>query len=145
MAWPLAVTFADKVILAGAVKLAPLEGEVSAMTGGARTVRRKFVVVQSDVSQTVSEIVAVPVWPEAGVTATDQFAPLLVKTIPLAGTKVGLEQAAETVRPGAGVCWSLTENASGPVPVFTLIVCAAIPVIDGGVFVTTGGAFVGTV
>ena len=98
MVWPLAVTVAARLTEAGAVKLAPVAGEVSDTTGAAKglTVRVKLVLVLSKPSLTVRVIVAVPVCPLAGVTVTERLAPLPPKTILTLGTRVGLEELAVT-------------------------------------------------
>ena len=122
MLCPFAVTFAARLTVAGAVKLPPLVGEERVMVGSGITVTRKFVVVQSEGSQTVTAMVDVPVWPAAGVTVMVQTLPLPLKAMFAAGTKEGFEELADTVRFAAGVCASPIMNASGPVLVFALMV-----------------------
>ena len=49
MVWPLAVTLAARLMVAGAVKAALLAGEVSAMVGGSRLVTVTLATVEATV------------------------------------------------------------------------------------------------
>jgi hypothetical protein len=60
-------------------------------------------------------MVAVPVWPLAGVTVMVRLEPEPPKTMPLLGTNVGFEELPETVRLPADVSRSPTMKLNGPV------------------------------
>src|SRR5262245_13174226 len=59
-------------------------------------------------------MVAVPVWPPAGVTVRVRLAPLPPKTRFAFGTSVGLDELRRTARRAAAVARSPTVKASGP-------------------------------
>jgi hypothetical protein len=96
------------------------------------TVSPKLVVVHSPARQTVTAMVAVPVWLVAGVRVMVQLVPLLLSTILVLGTRVGLDELAVTVRPVPVVPAWPTVNAKGPQLVLTLIVWLAIDEMVGG-------------
>jgi hypothetical protein len=83
-------------------------------------------------------IIALPVWPDAGVTVTVRLAPEPPKSIFPFGTKVVSVDTAHSVRFAAGVSASLTVNGSGAVDWPTETVWAGIVEIVGAVF--TGNA-----
>ena len=64
-------------------------------------------------SLTVSVMVAVPVWPAAGVTVTIRFELLPPRAMPAAGTKVVFDELAVMARLPAAVSASPTVNANG--------------------------------
>ena len=63
---------------------------MSLMVGAEFTVRTKVSLVLNEPSLTVTVIVAVPLWPLAGVTVTVRLAPLPPKTMLAFGTRVVL-------------------------------------------------------
>src|SRR5437879_9325303 len=97
-------------------------GIVRAVFDGALTVNRKLSLAVRLPSLTVTVLVAVPVWLRAGVTVTVRLAPEPPKTMLARGTKVGLEEAPETVRLPTAVCESPTVKAMAAVAVF----CGAV-------------------
>src|SRR5258706_13397290 len=82
-------------------------------------------------------MVALPVWPELGLTLTVRVEPLPLNVMPVDGTRVELEDLAVTARLPAGVCASPTVNANGPVEVPALMVQELILLIVGGVLIAT--------
>ena len=81
------------------------------------TVRRNESVALDVPSLTVTVIVAVPVWPLAGVIVTVRLLALPPKTIFAFGTSVVLEDPPVTTRLEAGVSASPTVNAMAGVAV----------------------------
>ena len=94
---------------------------VGAVFAVALTVNTKLSLAVRLPSLTVTVMVDVPVWLSAGVTVTVRFAPEPPKTMLATGTKVGLEEAPETVRLPTAVCASPTVKAIGAVAVFWLM------------------------
>src|SRR6266571_4966942 len=107
---------------------------VGAVFAVALTVSTKLSLAVKLPSLTVTVMVAVPVWLRAGVTVTVRLAPEPPKTMLAAGTKVGLEEAPETIRLPATVCASPTVKAIGAVAVFWLVDRSAMLEIVGAVF-----------
>src|SRR6266568_1720908 len=107
---------------------------VGAVFGVALTVNTKLLLAVRLPSLTVTVIVAVPVWLSAGVTVTVRLAPEPPKTMLAPGTKVGFEEAPETVRLPAAVCASPTVKAIGAVAVFWLVERLAMLEMVGAVF-----------
>ena len=85
----------------------PTDEKVTVVAGGAFTVRVNEREAERAPSLTKIVIVAVPVWPAAGVTVTVRPEPLPPKTILAVGTKVVLAEVPVSVRPDAGVSASL--------------------------------------
>src|SRR4051794_33784114 len=83
-------------------------------------------------SLTVMVIVAVPVWPEAGVTVTLRLAPLPPNTMLLVGTNMRFDELAVRVRLPTGVSASLIVNGKAAVAVFTVVDWSGISLIVGG-------------
>src|SRR5207247_174308 len=79
-------------------------------------------------------MVAVPVWLRAGVTVTVRLAPDPPKTMLATGTKVGLEEAPETIRLPAAVCESPTVSVISVVAGFCAVVWSAMVEMVGAVF-----------
>src|SRR6266568_5508443 len=94
---------------------------VGAVFAVALTVNTKLSLAVRLPSLTVTVMVAVPVWLEAGVTVTVRFAPEPPKTMLALGTKVGLEEAPETIRLPAAVCPSPIVNGIGAEAKFWLV------------------------
>src|SRR6266566_4240848 len=111
---------------------------VGAVLAVALTVNTKLSLAVRLPSLTVTVMVAVPVWLRAGVTVTVRLAPEPPKTMLPAGTKVGLEEAPETVRLPTAVWESPTVRAIGAVAVFCVVVWSVMLEIVGAVF---AGAF----
>src|SRR6266487_6194146 len=99
----------------------------------ALTVRRKLLLARNCPSLTLTVIVALPVWPVAGVTVTVRVVPLPPNTMLFSGTSVGLDELPLNVKLPAAVSTSPIVKFNGPVVPFTLIVWFAMPVIVGGV------------
>src|SRR5258706_309123 len=98
------------------------------------TVRTKLELAVACPSLTVTPIVLVPLWPAAGVTVTVRFAPDPPNIILPIGDKVGLEEAALSVRLPAGVIVSPITKPIGPVELSSFRVWAGMAVMVGGVF-----------
>src|SRR4051812_37942818 len=88
----------------------------------ASTVRIKLVLVVACPSPTLTVIVAVPLWLAAGVTVTVRLAPLPPNTIPVSGTRVGLDEPLLKVRLAAAVSTSPIVKPSAAVAESRLIV-----------------------
>src|SRR6266496_2828820 len=99
----------------------------------ALTVNRKFVLVLSCPSLTVTVIVAVPFWLASGVTVTVQFEPDPPKTMLLVGTNAGSDEFLSRLRFTAAASPSSMVNEIAPVDVSSLIAWSAMLVIVGGV------------
>src|SRR5205807_1146577 len=106
---------------------------VGGVFAGALTVNTKLSLAVRLPSLTVTVMVAVPAWLRAGVTVAVRLAPEPPKTMLAAGTKVGLEEAPETIRLPATVCASPTLKAIGAVAVFWLVDRSAMLEIVGRV------------
>src|SRR6266851_3623974 len=106
---------------------------VGAVFAGALTVSTKLLLALRLPSLTVTVMVAVPVWLRAGVTVTVRLAPEPPRTMLAAGTRVGLEEARDTIRLPVAVCASPTVKAMGAVAVFWLMDRSAMLEIVGGV------------
>src|SRR5438477_6488323 len=106
---------------------------VGAVFAAALTVSTKLSLALRLPSLTLTVMVAVPVWLRAGVTVTVRLAPEPPKTMLPDGTRVGLEEAPETIRLPAAVCASPTVKALGAVAVFWLVDGSAMLEIVGGV------------
>ena len=103
------------------------------MVGGAFTVSTKLLVaVNPPPSVTVSEMVARPLCPVAGVTVTVRAAPVPPTTIFAVGTNVLLLETPAIVNEVSGVKSSPTVNGNAAVEVPALISTFAILVMDGG-------------
>src|SRR6476469_9331740 len=83
-------------------------------------------------SLTVTVIVALPVWPAAGVTVTVRFEPLPPNTMFAFGTRVVLEELPVTVRFVACVSGSPMVNGIAGVGVFTMVVLFVMSLMTGG-------------
>ena len=81
------------------------------------TVSTKLVLLVACPSLTRKVMVAVPLWPGAGVTVAVRLVPLPPNTTLALGTRVGLEELAVSTRLFTAVSASLTVKASGPVEV----------------------------
>jgi hypothetical protein len=90
--------------------------------GNELTVTTKFVLTVNSPSLTLTVIVAVPLCPAVGVTATVRLAPLPPTTMLLNGTKLRFDELVLTVRLPTAVSTSPTVKLKGPVEVFTLTV-----------------------
>src|SRR6476646_2661333 len=86
---------------------------------GALTVTAKLSLEEFTPSLTVIVMVAVPVWPAAGVIVRVRLEPLPPKTILLVGMSVGLEEFLRKTRLFTGVSESAMVNAMGPIAVST--------------------------
>src|SRR6266568_2422015 len=106
---------------------------VGAVFGVALTVNTKLLLAVRLPSLTVTVMVEVPVWLRAGVMVTVRLAPEPPKTMLAPGTKVGLEEAPETIRLPAAVCASPTVKAIGAEAKFWLVDRSAMLEIVGGV------------
>ena len=96
------------------------------------TVRRKLVLVLYCPSLTVKVMVAVPDWPETGVTVTVRLLPLPPKTTFSLGTNAGLEEFALKARLATGVSASPMVKLSGPVEPSTGMVWLGMLLMVGG-------------
>src|SRR6266550_794755 len=85
------------------------------------TVRRKLSLARNCPSLTLTVIVALPVWPVAGVTVTVRVVPLPPNTMLFSGTSVGFDELPLNVKLPAGVSASLIVNAMAAVGVFTAV------------------------
>src|SRR5438477_566721 len=108
-------------------------GRVWGRVGGEFTVSTRLSLALRLQSLKLTVMVAVPVWLRAGVTVTVRLAPEPPKTMLPDGTRVGLEEAPETIRLPAAVCASPTVKALGAVAVFWLVDKSAMLEIVGGV------------
>src|SRR4051812_26467340 len=82
-------------------------------------------------SFTDTVIVAVPVWPVAGVTVTVRLLPLPLKTILALGTRAVLDELPARVRLAIGVSASLIVNGMAAVGVLTVVVWLAMALMVG--------------
>src|SRR6266487_1481966 len=85
------------------------------------TVRRKLSLADNCPSLTLTVIVALPVWPVAGVTVTVRVAPLPPNAMLFSGTSVGFDEVPLSVRFFSGVSASFTVNGIAAVAVFTVV------------------------
>jgi hypothetical protein len=110
---PTVKAIAPVVVLPTIERLAmsPIVGAVF----NAVTVRVKAVLAESEPSLTVAVIVAVPLWPAAGVTVKVREAPLPPRTRPDWGTSVEFEDDAVSTRLATGVESSPKVRLSAPV------------------------------
>ena len=95
------------------------------------TVNPKLVLEVIVPSLTVKVMVVLPDWFAAGTTFTVRFPPLPPNVMFPAGTKVGLDEAAVTIRLAAGVSASDTVKLIGPVAVSSFTTWSAIGEILG--------------
>src|SRR5882762_10692053 len=86
------------------------------------TVRTNGEVAVEPPSLTETVMVAVPVWPLAGVTVTVRLLPLPPKTMLALGTSPVLDELPARVRLATGVSASLIVNGMAGVGEFTLVV-----------------------
>src|SRR3954466_3413281 len=86
------------------------------------TVNKNWELAVEPPSLTVTVMVAVPVWPLAGVTVTVRLAPLPPKIILALGTSVVLDELPARVRLASGVSASLIVNGMAAVGVFAVVV-----------------------
>ena len=97
-------------------------GEMTGKEWTALTVNKKLALLAAAPSLTVMVIVALPNWFAAGVTVTVRMAPLPPKTMFALGTRVGLEEAPESVKLATGESTSATMKGTTPVVVAWSIV-----------------------
>ncbi len=97
----------------------------------ALTVRVKERAALSSPSETLTVMVAVPVWLAAGVTVSVRLVPLPPRTSPAAGTSVLLLAAAVTTSVAGSLSTSPTVKAIGPVEVSSARVRLAKELIVG--------------
>src|SRR5437016_294242 len=98
------------------------------------TVMVNDVLAVASPSLTVMVIVAEPTFLRVGVSVTVRFAPKPPNLMLQAGTRVGLLDVAETIRPPGLLSMSPTVKAIGPVDEFFAIVRLAILLIVGASF-----------
>src|SRR5690606_7116262 len=99
------------------------------------TVRRNVSVAARDPSLTRRVIVAVPLWPAAGLMVTVRDEPLPPRVIAEVGTRVVFDEDAVTTRFCAAVSLSLTVNPRAPVVPPTATVVAGTSLMNGAVLV----------
>src|SRR6266481_4325411 len=104
------------------------------MIGGSLTgltVTRKFVLLVSRPSLTVTVMRVVPFWLVAGVTVTARFVPVPPKTTLAAGTSVRLLEVLVKVKLAAAVSTSPIMKGIGPVDVSSLMAWGGIAEMVG--------------
>ena len=104
---------------------------VGALLVGAAAVSTKVSLADREPSRTVTVIVAVPLWPAAGVTVTVRLASLPPNTMLASGTRVVFDEPPSRVRLASAVSTSPTVMARAPVFAFSAIVWLAMSEIVG--------------
>ena len=102
--------------------------------GRARTLSWNVLLEVAKPSLTVSVMLAVPVWPEIGVTVAVRLPLLPPKTMPATGASEVLSELADKVRLAEAVSASEIVNGIGEVEVLTAMTRLVMPEIVGGVF-----------
>ncbi len=107
-----------------------------------RTITEKLLFAAAEPSLTVTVIVALPDWLNAGITCTVRFDPLPPNRTLASGIRTGFDEAALSVKLPTGLSASPIVKAMAGVGLFRFTVWLGIELMSGAEFV--GTEFVGT-